>query len=60
MSVTALLRVTASFEAATAAGLLVLPALMLALLFGPTPDTASSVLLARLFGAPLVSLSVMC
>jgi hypothetical protein len=58
--VVALLRVTAAFEAATAAGLLILPALMLALLFGSMPDTASSLLLARLFGAPLLSLSVMC
>ena len=60
MSVGALLRVTAAFEAATAAGLLILPALVLALLFGPMPDAASSLLLARLFGAPLLSLSVMC
>jgi hypothetical protein len=58
--VVALLRVTAAFEAATAAGLLILPALMLKLLFGSMPDTASSLLLARLFGAPLVSLAVMC
>ena len=60
MSVGALLRVTAAFEAATAAGLLILPALVLALLFGPMPDAASSLLLARLFGAPLLSLSGMC
>lgn len=60
MSVAALLRVTAAFEAATAAGLLIAPALVLALLLGPTPDTATSLLLARLFGAPLLSLGVMC
>ena len=60
MSVTALLRVTAVFEAATAAALLILPALTLALLFGPGPDTALSLMLARLFGAPLLSLGVMC
>jgi len=60
MSVATLLRVTAAFEVATAAGLLIAPALMLALLFGPTPDTASSLLLARLFGSPLLSLSAMC
>jgi hypothetical protein len=55
----ALLRVTAAFEAATAVGLLVLPALVLTLLFGPTPDRALYLLLAGL-GAPLLSLSVMC
>ena len=60
MSVTALLRVTAVFEVATAAALLILPALTLALLFGPGPDTATSLMLARLFGAPLLSLGVMC
>jgi len=60
MSVAALLRVTAAFEAATAVGLLILPALVSALLFGPTPEMASSLMLARLFGAPLLSLGVMC
>jgi hypothetical protein len=33
---------------------------MLALLLGLTPAAPSSILLARLFGAPLLSLSAMC
>jgi HdeA/HdeB family len=60
MSVAALLRVTAAIEVATAAALLILPGLTVALLFGPIPDTAPSMLLARMFGAPLLSLAVMC
>jgi hypothetical protein len=56
----ALLRVAAAFEVATAAGLLIAPALILALLFGETPETAWSPLLACLLSAPLLTLSIMC
>jgi hypothetical protein len=56
MSAATLLLVTAVIEALTGVALLALPASALAALFGETPDSAFSLLLARLFGAPLVSL----
>ena len=60
MSVANLLRLTALFEGATGVALLALPALMLWALFGQADDAAFPILLARLFGAPLLSLSFVC
>lgn len=55
-----LLLVTAVIEGATAAGLLIVPALMLGALFGQTGDGVFSLLLAGLFGAALVPVTFLC
>jgi hypothetical protein len=55
-----LLRITGLLEGGTALAFLLLPAVPLALLFGPQPVTAIESLLGRVLGASLLSLAMIC
>jgi hypothetical protein len=55
-----LLAVTALFEAATGLALLVKPSLVASLLLGASLGEPSGILVARICGAALVSLSIAC
>jgi hypothetical protein len=56
----ALLMVTALIEAATGLALLLAPSLLVSLLIGTTLDTPSALVLARVAGAALLSLGLVC